>query len=50
MMRRTSIGNEAFLLRLSWKTQTAPVFWALGDQAAACFFGIVAGVRPVDTA
>ena len=50
MMRHTSIGNEAFRLQLSWETRAPPIFWALGDQAAACFFGIVARVRPVDTA
>ena len=49
-MRRTRIGDEAFLLRLSWETRAPPVFWALGGQAAACFFGIVAKIRPVDTA
>ena len=50
MMRRTSNGNESFLLRLSWGNADAAGFWALGGQAAARFSGVVAKVRPVNTA
>ncbi len=49
-MRRTCIGNEAFLLRLSWGNADAASFLGAWHQVAARFFGIVARVRPVDTA
>jgi hypothetical protein len=49
-MRRTCIGSEAFLLRLSWGNADAVSFLGACHQAAARFFGIVARVRPVNTA